>query len=87
MKRLLIEIGKGLTKSVVVYPTSDLAAINLSELKEELPDDYFFVVGDKEAVRTLINKKDFYEVLSKLGIEIKGTFQVLKSQLITNKEL
>lgn len=68
LKRLLIEIGKSFSKRAVIYPTSDMDALNLAELKNELPDDYLFVVGDKEAVETLVNKKKFYRVLSNAGI-------------------
>ena len=74
LKRLLIEIGKSLSKRAVVYPTSDMDALNLAELKNELSDDYFFVVGDKEAVETLVNKKKFYRVLSSVGIAHPQTY-------------
>jgi len=68
LRRLLIEIGKGFSRRAVIYPTSDMDALTLAELKNELSDDYLFVVGDKEAVETLVNKKKFYRVLSKAGI-------------------
>jgi predicted ATP-grasp superfamily ATP-dependent carboligase len=74
LKRLLVEIGKSFSKRAVVYPTSDLDAVNLAELKDELSDDYFFVVGAKEAVKTLVNKKKFYKVLSKVGIAHPQTY-------------
>jgi len=74
LKRLLIEIGKSLSKRAVVYPTSDMDALNLAELKNELSDDYFFVVGDKEPVETLVNKKKFYRVLSNAGIAYPQTY-------------
>jgi predicted ATP-grasp superfamily ATP-dependent carboligase len=57
LKRLLTEISKTLSKRAVVYPTSDMDALTLAELKNELPDNYYFVVGDKEPVETLVNKK------------------------------
>lgn len=74
LKRLLIEIGKSFSKRAVIYPTSDMDALNLAELKNELPDDYFFVVGNKEAVETLVNKKKFYGVLSNVGIVHPQTY-------------
>lgn len=68
LKNLLIKIGKSLSRRAVVYPTSDLAALNLSELKNDLPDDYHFVVGDKQPVEILVNKKKFYKALNRNGI-------------------
>jgi len=74
LKRLLIEIGKRFSRRAVIYPTSDMDALNLAELKDELSDDYLFVVGDKEAVETLVNKKKFYRVLSNTGIVHPQTY-------------
>lgn len=68
LKRSLIKICKSFSRRAVIYPTSDLDALNLAELKNELSDNYFFVVGDKETVETFVNKKKFYRVLSDRGI-------------------
>lgn len=74
LKDLLIKIGKSLTKRIVVYPTSDLNALNLSQLKYELPDDYHFVVGDKESVEILVNKVKFYKALQHSRIDHPITY-------------
>jgi predicted ATP-grasp superfamily ATP-dependent carboligase len=74
LKNLLKMIGRSLGRRAVVYPTSDLDALNLSELKEDLPDDYHFVVGDKEPVEILVNKSKFYRVLDRHGIDYPVTF-------------
>lgn len=73
LKNFLRRMARSLTGRVVVYPTSDLDALNLSELKEEIVDDYHFVVGDKESVRILVNKKEFYKALERSGIEYPAT--------------
>lgn len=74
LKNLLIKIGKSLTKRIVVYPTSDLNALYLSELKYDLPDDYHFVVGDKEPVEILVKKSKFYKALHQSGIRYPVTY-------------
>lgn len=74
LKKLLKEIGRSLSRRVVVYPTSDLDALNLSELKDDLPDDYHFVVGDKEPVEILVNKSKFYKALDRSGISYPITY-------------
>jgi len=76
LKNLLTKIGKNLGRRAVVYPTSDLDALNLAELKEELPDNYHFVVGDKEPVEILVNKSRFYKALdrSARGISYPVTY-------------
>ncbi|MGD8546045.1 MAG: hypothetical protein PVH12_07715, partial [Candidatus Bathyarchaeota archaeon] len=63
LKKFLVRIGRRTSKRVVIYPTSDLDALNLSVLKEDLKDDYCFVVGDKEPVELLVNKTKFYKAL------------------------
>lgn len=74
LKNLLKMIGRSLGRRAVVYPTSDLDALNLSELKEDLPDDYHFVVGDKEPVEILVNKSKFYRALDRHRIDYPVTF-------------
>jgi predicted ATP-grasp superfamily ATP-dependent carboligase len=73
LKRILAKIAKGFSKRAVVYPTSDLDALNLAELKDELHDDYYFVVGDKEPVEMIVNKKKFYKALDRNGIDYPAT--------------
>jgi D-aspartate ligase len=80
LKRLLTEISKTLSKRAVVYPTSDMDALTLAELKNELPDDYYFVVGDKEPVETLVNKKKFYRTLFYAGIAHPQTYSPENAQ-------
>ena len=74
LKSLLREIGRSFSRRVVVYPTSDIDAINLADLKDELPDDYCFVVGDKGPVKMLVNKSDFYKALAQQGVNHPKTY-------------
>lgn len=74
LSNALRKIGKGFSRRAVIYPTSDLDALNLAELKEELPDDYHFVVGDKEPVEILVNKSKFYKALDRNGIDYPVTY-------------
>lgn len=74
LKNLLTKIGKSFSRRAVIYPTSDLDALNLAELKDELPDDYHFVVGDKEPVEILVNKSKFYKALDCNGINYPVTY-------------
>ena len=74
LKDLLKGCSKSLSRRTVVYPTSDLDALNLSELKDELSDDYHFVVGDKKPVEILVNKSMFYRMLDSEGISHPVTY-------------
>jgi predicted ATP-grasp superfamily ATP-dependent carboligase len=74
LENALREVGKRCSRKPVVYPTSDMAALNLAELKGVLADDYYFVVGDSGAVRTLVDKKRFYKVLSEHRIAYPRTY-------------
>ena len=53
-----------------MFPGADDLALNLSILKDDLRDDFYFAVGDRDAVETLVNKKRFYQVLKKHKIRI-----------------
>jgi predicted ATP-grasp superfamily ATP-dependent carboligase len=68
LKKLLKRIGRMLSKPIVVYPTTDLDALNLAEIKDDLAEDFHFVVGDKAPVETLVNKTKFYRALDRSGI-------------------
>lgn len=74
LKRLLRQIAKTSTDRIVVYPTTDLDALALATIKDELKDDYYFVVGDREATETLVNKRKFYQSLSNTSIDYPATF-------------
>lgn len=84
LKSLLRKIGRSFSRRVVVYPTSDIDTINLAELKDELPDDYCFVVGDKGPVKTLVNKSDFYKALAQNRVNHPKTYF---PQTITDAQL
>ena len=74
LKDILRNICRSISRRPVVYPTSDLDALNLSKLKDEMPDDYRFVVGDKEPIETLVNKRKFYQALNRNGIDYPITY-------------
>lgn len=74
LKKLLIGIAKTTAKRPVVYPITDMDALNLSIVKDELRDDYYFVVGERKACETLVNKRKFYQTLSKTSIKYPATF-------------
>jgi predicted ATP-grasp superfamily ATP-dependent carboligase len=74
LNKLLRKISSIASTRIVVYPTSDLDALNLSIQKESLADDFYFVVGNKQAVEILVNKKKFYKLLSQSGINYPNTY-------------
>jgi D-aspartate ligase len=52
----------------VLFPTSDRFSLHLSELKEELNEDYYIPLPSQEVVRTLVDKKRFYKSLSGFNV-------------------
>ncbi|MBN2259938.1 MAG: hypothetical protein JW702_05315 [Clostridiales bacterium] len=87
IKNSLIKIKNFIAGPIVVYPTSDLDAVSLSSLVDELPaDDYHFVVGPKEAVDILVNKDKFYKLLNECDIERPYTvFPECTEDILKNK--
>lgn len=67
--RILRRMAQATTQRLVVYPITDMHALYLSKVKDYLPDDYYFVVGEKEATETLVNKRKFYQALDKNGVD------------------
>ena len=74
LKMMLKEAARATSKRLVVYPVSDELALNLSIIKDDLPDDFCFAVGERRAMETLINKRKFYQLLSKNKIAYPITY-------------
>jgi D-aspartate ligase len=73
-KRILKGIASVTNKRIVVYAATDLAALFLSKLKDEVRDDYHFVVGNREATEILVDKEKFYHQLEKNHVNYPLTF-------------
>ena len=58
----------------MLFPTSDLFSLNLSELKEELENSYHLPVSSYEVVKKLVDKKEFYQSLSEFGVPYPTTY-------------
>jgi predicted ATP-grasp superfamily ATP-dependent carboligase len=67
LRNLLFDTRK-INDNAVLFPTSDLYSLHLSELKEELQDDYYIPLPSHEVVRTLIDKRRFYQSLSEARV-------------------
>jgi D-aspartate ligase len=74
LRDILKEAARTTSKRLVVYPSSDDLALNLSIIKDDVPDDFCFVIGKRDAVETLVNKRKFYQVLKKHKIPYPTTF-------------
>jgi predicted ATP-grasp superfamily ATP-dependent carboligase len=60
LRSLLNRIEKGLTDQGVVIPTTDLFSLHLSEISEDLEGNFCILLPKAETVRTLVDKKCFY---------------------------
>ena len=72
--KILKRAARATSKRLVVYPGTDDLVLSLSRIKEEIPDDFHFVVGKKNSAETLVNKKLFYQMLKKKNIQHPTTF-------------
>jgi D-aspartate ligase len=58
----------------VLFPTSDLYSLHLSELKEELSEQYYVPLPSYDAIKTLVDKREFYQSLTRFGIPYPLTY-------------
>jgi predicted ATP-grasp superfamily ATP-dependent carboligase len=77
--RRFLNDNKNLEGSVL-FPASDLYALGLSKLKEELENSYYIPVPTYKVVRTLADKKEFYQSLSKFNVPHPPTYFPQSSQ-------
>ena len=74
LRDFLAKFKKEISSSAVVFSGSDIFCLNLSSLKDEMVDDFHFVLPSKEIVETLVNKKKFYQSLDKHMIPHPTTY-------------
>jgi predicted ATP-grasp superfamily ATP-dependent carboligase len=70
----LSKFRKTLTDYAVIFSTSDSSSLCLSNLKEHFENDYHILQPSPEITRTLINKREFCQTLSKFMIPHPRTY-------------
>lgn len=73
LKNFLTKLQSQLNHKAVLFPTSDLCALNVSDLKNET-DSYLIPIADRKILETLVEKKKFYQSLSRNGIPHPTTY-------------
>jgi predicted ATP-grasp superfamily ATP-dependent carboligase len=80
VRSFLKSIQKILTSPAVIFSTSDLVSLHLSNLKDDFDSDFIFLFSDGETVRTLVNKNKFYHSLLKYNIPHPKTYFPINSR-------
>lgn len=74
LRLFLNKIRKKLNDPAILFPATDLFSLHLSSLKDELDGNYHVLLPGPEVVRTLVEKKLFYDSLSQNGVPHPLTF-------------
>jgi len=74
LSSFLNKLEKKLTDHALLFSTTDLFSLHLSDLKNELEGNYHVLLPDAEVVRTLVDKREFYQSLSKHKIPYPTTY-------------
>lgn len=70
---ILSKIQSQVNRPMVLFPTSDLLALNVSLLKDQT-DSYLIPIADREVLEILVEKRKFYESLGNLRIPHPSTY-------------
>lgn len=70
---LLSELRSQVKCPIVLFPTSDLFALNISVLKNQR-DSYLIPMARREVLEILVEKKKFYESMRRRGIPHPSTY-------------
>lgn len=73
-RNFLVKFEEEISPSAVVFSGSDIFCLNLSSLKDEVGDNYHFLLPSKKIVETLVNKKKFYQSLDEQKIPHPTTY-------------
>ena len=69
IRSFLGRLSRSAPNRPVVFSTDDKTTLILSRLKDEMENEYAFVVPDKQIAETLVMKNRFYESLDEKGID------------------
>lgn len=72
LRKFFVDLKK-LKDGGVLFPTSDLYSLHLSELKDDLEDHYHPLVPKIAVTKTLVEKKRFYQSLSEQKVPHPAT--------------
>jgi len=85
LETFLAKFEHELIRKAVLFPTSDMAAINVSSLIGEM-DKYVACISDREVIETLVRKKRFYHSLINRGVPHPRTLFPGEKESLTNIE-
>jgi predicted ATP-grasp superfamily ATP-dependent carboligase len=74
LRSFLKRLEKKLTDYALLFSTTDLFSLHLSDLKDELEGNYHVLLPNAKVVRTLVNKREFYQSLSNHKIPCPITY-------------
>jgi predicted ATP-grasp superfamily ATP-dependent carboligase len=69
VRSFLSRLSRRATNRPVVFSTDDRTTLILSSLKDEMENEYAFMVPDKQVAETLVIKNRFYQSLDEKGID------------------
>ena len=70
----LLALGEQLNTKGVLIPGADVDVLAISKHRDELEKYYMFQMAKFDVVEKLVNKKEFYETLEKLGMPHPKTY-------------
>jgi predicted ATP-grasp superfamily ATP-dependent carboligase len=74
LRAFLMKIAKNFADCPVLFSTNDLYSLHLAYLKDELEDNYYVPLAPHKVVKTLVNKREFYQSISKYSIPHPKTY-------------
>ncbi|NWG11066.1 hypothetical protein HXY33_04870 [Candidatus Bathyarchaeota archaeon] len=74
LRAFLMKIAKNLDDYAVLFSTNDLYSLHLSYLKGEFEGKYHVPLPSYKIVKTLVNKREFYQSISKCSIPHPKTY-------------
>lgn len=72
--KALLDFGKQIKGQMMIVPTGDSDVLALSKHKSELEKYYYLPIPTFETVQMLVNKKNFYKLLTKMNIPCPKTY-------------
>ncbi len=70
----LLNQGKQMDEKCVIIPTNDVEVMALSRYKDELEQYYLLPIPSFEVVQSLVNKRNFYQLLGRISIPYPKTY-------------
>jgi D-aspartate ligase len=80
----MLKLGKLLQSKAVLFVTHDLQVEAVSTRRQDLMENYLFLLPEHETIKAMINKKMFHDIASESDLRVAETYVINRAEDLTD---